>query len=110
MNLKTAFPFINHGRLRAIVYTTPRHEKIRLGNVVFDRHTYKSKPHLVLDAIARDKQALQIVGHLTSQMNRKRAQYYPYFNRSLSRGEIVQLTLFKNPDIQPSPKPSSETL
>jgi hypothetical protein len=110
MNLKTAFPFINHGRLRAIVYTTPRNEKIRLGKVIFDRYTYKSKPYLVLDAIARDKQALQIVGNLTSQMNQKRAEYYPHFNRSLSRGEIVQLTLFKNPDIQPSSKPNLETL
>ena len=94
--LKLKFPFIHFKRLKAIVYKADKHEKIRLGNVVFDRRTYKSKPFMVLDALARDKQAMAIVGHFTNPVNRKRAEYYPYFNRCLSKGEIKKINKSKD--------------
>ena len=94
--LKLKFPFIHFKRLKAIVYKTDKHEKIRIGNVVFDRRTYKSKPFMVLDALARDKHALAVVGHFTNPVNRKRAEYYPYFNRCLSKGEIKKITKSKD--------------
>lgn len=89
--MKDQFPFINHATLRRIVYSVPRTEKVTIGHVTFDRHTYVHNPQLVLDALARDAEALKVVGHLRKLINRKRAQYYPYFNRSLTKREIQEL-------------------
>lgn len=95
MNLKSTFPFINYKKLKAIVYSTPKYEKIRIGNVVFDRHSFTKTPYLVYDALARDKDALIVIGHFTNPINRKRAEYYPYFNRCLSKGEIKKINKAK---------------
>jgi len=89
--LREQFPFINHNLLRSIVYQHARTQKMRIGNTVFDRSTYNSNPQMVLDALARDTLALKIVGHLHKQLNRKRALYYPYFNRTLSKLEIQNI-------------------
>lgn len=91
MDVKTEFPFINHTKLKGIVYSIPKSQTVRLGNVVFDRHTYRTQLHLVLDAIARDTEALKVVGHLRKLINRQRAEYYPYFNRTLTKREIQEL-------------------
>ena len=90
------FPFINHTALRKIVYNTARNQKIRIGNTVFDRKTYKTNPHLVLDTLAKDALALETIGHFHKQLNKKRALYYPYFNRTLSKREIREIEQSKN--------------
>jgi len=91
MNLKNEFPFINHNKLRTLVYSGSPRDTIKIGNTRFDRHTYVHNQRLVLDTLARDPDALKIVGHLRKLINRQRAQYYPYFNRTLSKKEIQEL-------------------
>lgn len=91
MKLINEFPFINHNKLRTIVYSIPKSDTIRIGNTRFDRHTYIHNQRLVLDSLARDPEALKVVGHLRKLINRQRAQYYPYFNRTLTRQEIQEL-------------------
>ena len=93
--LRAEFPFINHTKLRTIVYATPKHRTIKIGSIIFDRHTYQTKKHLVLDALARDAEALKVIGHLRKLINRQRAQYYPYFNRTLTRKEIQEIETAK---------------
>lgn len=91
MNCKDQFPFINHRKLKAIVYSTPKSCLIQIGNTRFDKHTYVHNRLMILDSLARDPEALKVVGHLRKLINRQRAQYYPYFNRTLTRREIQEL-------------------
>ena len=91
MNPKKDFPFINHNILNHIVYSAHRNQLICIGTIKFDRYTYQTQKHLVLDSLARDPTAMKVIGNLNKLINKQRAQYYSYFNRTLTRNEIREL-------------------